>query len=610
MEKKLILAIVLSFAILFLYQLIFVKKAAEPQTRVEQIAKTEQGQTPPPPEKKLTESAAVVQETKPVPKPQNTQQISAPSEQQISVSSSLYQAVWSNKGGVLVNWKLRQHKNEKNEDLELVPARAKDVGVYPFALMDEAQGINDFGVIKSNIYNSALYKVTGQSLVLKDGQKGEIDFIYSDGKGIEIEKAFTFYGGKYDLDISINIKKNGQKIEPRLLWGPGIGNPSEKDLKQSFGAGGGVTAFDSNNINRMEEIKFRPGKKEFKGRNLEEALSYAESRDGFNIPRSELYYEVVTQEEGKEFSIRAWPRIEAISFPLVNWAGYDDNYFTALFVPPIGKGNAVFLRIDEEKGSNFFLSISNPKQAFIGPKEYDILVAFGHNAKKSVRFGFLGFIAEILLYAIKFIHKFIPNWGFAIIVLTILIKILFFPLTYSSTKSMSKMAELQPKVKALRAKYKKAKQDIAQRRQMNEEMMKLYKEHGVNPAGGCLPMLIQIPVFIGFFNLLRIAIEMRRSPWILWITDLSVKDPYYVTPILMGMTQFISQKMTPTSADPSQAKMMLIMPVIMTIFFMNFQSGLVLYWLTSNVLQIGQQYIMNRMMKKKKSENHGKRRKN
>jgi YidC/Oxa1 family membrane protein insertase len=195
-------------------------------------------------------------------------------------------------------------------------------------------------------------------------------------------------------------------------------------------------------------------------------------------------------------------------------------------------------------------------------------------------------------------------------VLTLFIKILFFPLTYSSTKSMSKMAELQPKVKALRAKYKKSKTDIAQRREMNEEMMKLYKEHGVNPAGGCLPMLIQIPIFIGFFNLLRNAIELRHSPWTLWIQDLSVKDPTYILPLLMGGTQFISQKMTPTSADPSQAKMMLIMPVVMTVFFLQFQSGLVLYWLTSNVLQIGQQYIMNRMMKAKKVESHGKRRKN
>jgi len=197
---------------------------------------------------------------------------------------------------------------------------------------------------------------------------------------------------------------------------------------------------------------------------------------------------------------------------------------------------------------------------------------------------------------VKFCHKLVPNWGVAIILLTILIKIIFFPLTYSSTKSMSKMADLQPKIKALRAKYKKSKTDIDQRRQMNEEMMKLYKEQGVNPAGGCLPLLIQLPVFWGVFRMLVVAVEFRHAPFMLWITDLSVKDPYYVTPVLMGITQYISQKMTPTSADPSQAKMMLVMPFVMTIFFINFQSGLVLYWLTTNVLQIAQQALMNKMM--------------
>jgi YidC/Oxa1 family membrane protein insertase len=140
-------------------------------------------------------------------------------------------------------------------------------------------------------------------------------------------------------------------------------------------------------------------------------------------------------------------------------------------------------------------------------------------------------------------------------------------------------------------------------------MMKLYKEHGINPAGGCLPMLIQIPVFWGLFRMLAVAVEFRHSPFIFWIKDLSLKDPTYITPILMGITQYISQKITPTSADPSQARMMLIMPVVMTIFFMNFQSGLVLYWLTSNVLQIGQQYIMNRMMLNKKRESNEHRRK-
>jgi len=170
------------------------------------------------------------------------------------------------------------------------------------------------------------------------------------------------------------------------------------------------------------------------------------------------------------------------------------------------------------------------------------------------------------------------------------------------------MAEIQPKVKALRAKYKKSKTDIEQRRQMNEEMMKLYKEQGINPAGGCLPLLIQLPVFVAVYQMLATAIEFRNSPFIpFWINDLSVRDKTFVLPVMMGGTQLITQKMTPTSADPAQAKMMMIMPIIMTFFFAMAQSGLVLYWLTTNVLQIGQQALINHMMARQKKDAHGKR---
>ncbi len=329
-------------------------------------------------------------------------------------------------------------------------------------------------------------------------------------------------------------------------------------MKQRFGAGAGASFLAGTKVYRVEEKKYKP---------------------------------------------------ESSVFNFLTWSAYDDNYFATIFLPETASGSASFLRFENGKTPFFFLAASAPRTIFIGPKEMGVLTALGSETKRVVRYGMFGFITEILFVSLRAIHKVVPNWGFAIIVLTILIKILFFPLTYSSSKSMARMADLQPKIKALRAKYKKAKTDIEQRRQMNEEMMKLYKEHGVNPAGGCLPMLIQLPIFWGFFRMLTVAIELRHSPWILWIKDLSVHDPTYVTPILMGVTQFISQKMTPTSADPAQARMMLIMPVVMTLFFLNFQSGLVLYWLTSNVLQIGQQALMNRMMQKKKVVSHGKSRK-
>ncbi len=546
MEKRLILAIVLSFLVLALYQMVFMKNKPQAELPAQAEIPLKTAELAPP---------AVAEEPQPEAPPiaaPPLEEAKAEAERQVVVETSLFNAVWSNRGASLRSWKLKAHLDEKKEGLELVSVRAAETGRYPFFLDTQDAELDQTA-------NGGLFIPSVSRLSLRDGETGELKFYYSDGNNIKIEKLFVFTGGIYHFDVQINVWKDGRKVEPRIIWGPGIGDPVFTTKRQQFGGGSGVAVLVADRVYRINERKYRP---------------------------------------------------EANAFNFASWAAFEDNYMTALFITPPQQGTAVFLReARDATTADFYLSVSVPQKAYIGPKEFDRLRAFGHEAKKLINFGFFGAIAEILLISIKTIHKAIPNWGFSIIILTFLIKIVFFPLTYSSTKSMAKMQELQPKIKALRARYKKAKQDINQRRQMNEEMMKLYKEHGINPAGGCLPILVQIPVFWGFFRMLVVAVEFRHSPFILWINDLSVHDPYYVTPILMGATQFISQKMTPTSADPSQAKMMLIMPVIMTVFFMNFQSGLVLYWLTNNVLQIGQQYIMNRMMAKKKRESHGKRKK-
>lgn len=548
MEKRLIVAIVLSFLVLALYQMIFMKNKPQPQPDVpvqtEVAARAaEPVPTPAAPEPEREDS------TVPPPAFEETK---AEAETQVVIETSLYRAVWSNKGASLRNWTLKDHLDEQQEGLELVSRRAAETGRYPFFLDTQDDELDDQA-------NAGLFVPSVSRLSLADGETGEVIFYYSDGNNVKIEKRFVFTGGTYQLDVQVSVWKDGRQVEPRIIWGPGIGDPVVASRRQQFGGGSGVAVLVADRVYRVSERKYKP---------------------------------------------------EASAYNFASWAAYEDNYMAVLFITAPQQGTVLFLKeAKDEALSDYFLSVSAPQKAYIGPKEFDRLRAFGYSAKKLVNFGFFGTIAEFLLISIKAIHRAFPNWGFSIIILTLLIKIVFFPLTYSSTKSMAKMQELQPKIKALRAKYKKAKQDIQQRRQMNEEMMKLYKQHGINPAGGCLPILIQIPVFWGFFRMLVVAIEFRNSPFILWIKDLSVNDPYYVTPIMMGVTQFISQKMTPTSADPSQAKMMLIMPVIMTIFFMNFPSGLVLYWLTNNVLQIGQQYIMNRMMGKKKRESHGKRKK-
>jgi YidC/Oxa1 family membrane protein insertase len=550
MEKRLIVAIVLSFLVLMGYQYFFVKpnkpvEAPAVSTPAAPLPGTVGAALEP---KKETPAEAKPAQTEPGPAP-DTAAVAGMAEQNIVVDTSLYRAVWTNRGGVLKSWKLKTQKNSLKEDLELVPALAAEIGRYPFSL-----GLDDAAL--ASLVNTSLFEASQLSLDLGEGASGELRFVFSDGTSVRVEKTYRFRGGTYVLETDIRVWKNGQSVSPSVLWGPGIGNPSAAELKQSFSVSTGLAVYTGGKVFRMIERKYKP---------------------------------------------------EQSAYNFVDWAAYEDNYFVALFVLPQQKGQAAFLKETTGQGQAFFVYVTEPQLAFIGPKDSEALKAFGHEAKKVINFGMFGSIAEILLVAVKFFHKLVPNWGIAIILLTIIIKIIFFPLTYTSTKSMAKMADLQPKVKAIRAKYKKAKSDIAQRRQMNEEMMKLYKEHGVNPAGGCLPMLIQLPVFWGVFRMLVVSVEFRHAPFALWLTDLSVRDPYYVTPVLMGITQFISQKMTPTSADPSQAKMMLIMPFVMTIFFMNFQSGLVLYWLTTNVLQIGQQAIMNRMMARHKRDDNGKR---
>jgi YidC/Oxa1 family membrane protein insertase len=564
MEKRLILAIVLSFLVLMGYNYFFSPNKADQNPPVPVTA---------PPSTPVPGTAVAVREpAKPAPAESapapamDPRAVTGQAEKDIVVETSLYRAVWSNKGGVLKSWALKKHKSIRKEpdnrgfinkiigtilgrtgpaivaDLELVPVRAAEMGRFPFSL-----DLADAAL--TGHLNASLFQAPEAGLDLADGAKGEIRFVYSDGASVRAEKTFGFTGGSYVMTTELRVWKDGQPVAASVVWGPGIGNPTPAEAKKSYSATLGSAVYTGGKVKRMNEKKFKAGEN---------------------------------------------------TYNFVDWAAYEENYFVALFALPPQKGQSVFQQEAGDAATGqlpaHFLYVTEPRQAFIGPKESDALKAFGLDAKKIINYGFFGSVAEILLVVVRWCHKLVPNWGVSIILLTLIIKIIFFPLTYSSTKSMAKMADLQPKIKALRAKYKKAKTDIDQRRQMNEEMMKLYKENGVNPAGGCLPLLIQMPVMFGIFRMLVVAVEFRHAPFMLWIQDLSVMDPLYVTPVLMGITQYISQKMTPSSADPAQAKMMLIMPFVMTIFFINFQSGLVLYWLTTNVLQIGQQALMNKMM--------------
>ena len=288
---------------------------------------------------------------------------------------------------------------------------------------------------------------------------------------------------------------------------------------------------------------------------------------------------------------------EILSYETPEWIGYTSKYFlfavaadsfeNGKFVP---SGNSAVIKAQRD-----FLVHPGAKEkynykVFAGPKEYDLLKELGLNFEKSIEFGIFSFLSIPLLKIMNFIYGYVANYGIAIIILTLLIKIVTFPLTNKSMISMKRMQMLQPKMAEIKEKYGADKQ------KMNTAVMELYKKEGVNPFGGCFPILMQIPIFIALYKTLLVSIELTGAPFFGWITDLSAKDPYYITPVLMGVTMFLQQKMTPQTGDPMQQKIFMFMPIIFTFLFLNFPAGLVVYWLTNNILSIGQQYLINKKL--------------
>ena len=321
----------------------------------------------------------------------------------------------------------------------------------------------------------------------------------------------------------------------------------------------------------------------------------------------------------------------------VEWIGLQDNYFLTGWITETPMAEIVvqpMLEIPTDGSSRFRELLADedlsgeeedlPRElscalwprgtalegrVFLGAKQYDRLRSLGdsrtgqsYGLEETVALGFFGFFSKLLLAGLQWIHEnVVGNYGWAIILMTVLIRILLFPLTHKSFVSMQKMQELNPKIQAIRQKYrsklkdKQGRPNAEAQRKMNEEVMGLYKKEGVNPAGGCLPMLLQLPVLFAFYRLLSAAVELRHAPWFGWIQDLSAPDPFYILPLVMGGSQFIQQKMTPSTADPMQRRIFMLMPVFFTILFLGFPSGLVLYWLTNNVLGIVQQAAYRRL---------------
>ncbi|HVQ54209.1 MAG TPA: membrane protein insertase YidC, partial [Thermoanaerobaculia bacterium] len=293
------------------------------------------------------------------------------------------------------------------------------------------------------------------------------------------------------------------------------------------------------------------------------------------------------------------------AIPAKGFAGIEDNYFLEVLVPKAPSTARLFtfsLPRPEGKPSAEIAAGVGAQGAFegsayFGPKDVTILESYNLGLQRTVDFGWYGILARPLLWLLKKTQGYVGNWGIAILVVTFLIRLLLFPLTAKSYVSMKKMQKLAPKMNAIRDKYKKAKSDAAQRQKMNEELMKLYQSEGYNPMSGCLPIVLQLPILVAFYNVLSRSIELRHAPFYFWIKDLSAIDGTYVLVILMIISMYVQQAMTPSTMDPAQKKVFMFMPVLWGFFLKDMPSGLVLYWLFSNLLTIVQQLVMNRIVK-------------
>jgi YidC/Oxa1 family membrane protein insertase len=472
-------------------------------------------------------------------------------EKEIKVENSLFSAVLSSKGGTITFWEIKGYKDKTGKDVVIL----RKPGVLP-ALAIGAD--TNFSLANVN------FSVTGGDLNLSGPNKsGSVVFEYSKD-GQSVKRTYTFYSDSYRVDLTDEV----------------TGLPSYWiTLGSDFGI------YDS------EE-----GRYAFVGPALLKGTQLSE----FN--KSNL--------ENVNFIERSWrgitgvkPKTEVQYKDSLKWIAQEDKYFCSALVPAstvesakvwLYKDNAM-IAFQGKPGVNKF-------SLYAGPKEPDRLAKLD-GLKYIIDYGIFSIIARPLFWILKFFHGFLGNYGWSIILLTIVVRIPFLPLVAKGQKSMRKLQMIQPKMNEIKEKYKKDPQ------KMQQEMMELYKKHKVNPMGGCLPMIIQIPVFFALYKVLLVSIELRGAPFILWITDLSAPDTLFghfagfslggPMPYLMGITMLIQQKMTPSGMDPKQAKMMMLMPIVFTFMFLNFASGLVLYWLVNNILSIIQQFYINRRISRK-----------
>ena len=551
MQIRALLAVIISLIILVIYQLYFTPPAEK-----------EKGQ--PAPEKAQTAAPAKEGALKPISpaekisgavpesQAQGTSEIKDQAGKDVTIETPLYTAVFNTRGVRLKDFRVKKYLDKVGEEAQPIDLATQNLGNgYPFGL-EITQANFPFS-------HDSLFQVSADSLKLGPRQdKGEIVFSWDSPEGLKITQQMIFYADNYRIDINLQMANHSSlPIEgrPGLVWLGKI-HPATN--------GGGFSCL--------------PG-------------------TGGSSTASVPPFTALVKKEFQEVEVKDIKGEKRFS-DSVQWGAFQDQYFLAAFVPMKSEGTELILRkisdtVAELRFTGPLASLPPATQfsqsflMFLGPKDLDKLKEFGHDLDRALDFGWFDVVAKPMLWALKFFYQYTGNYGLAIILLTIIIKILFWWPTNLSYKSMRDMKKLQPEMAKLREKFKGDKE------KMNKELMELYRRYKVNPMSGCLPMVIQIPVFFALYKVLQYSIQLRHAPFYWWIQDLSAQDPYYISPILMGASMFVQQWLTPTAEDPTQAKMMMIMPVVFTFMFLSFPTGLVIYWFFSNLLSIGQQLYIN-----------------
>jgi len=545
MERRVLIAIFLSFIVLYVYQALVVKpapKTAAPAATSSALATTTGSGTPP--SSTTTPSAVTARSQGETPEAAATV-VGETSEREIRIETRDVIAVFTNRGARLKSWRLKKYLDQQKQPQDLV--EQVTTHPLPFSLRTTDEQLNA-------TLNGSLYAVGAvpEGII---AAPSDIRFEYRNAAGVHAVKEFHLAPDSYMMSVRTDVTSGDHAVVPAIAWGPAVGDIAEV----------------SRYTQKAEGLFFQRGK--------------AQRLSAKDIAKQPTY-------DG-EFL----------------FAGVDDNYFMTVALPS-GPARVTYQAVSipppppSKDAARELVSYSiDPKQQmqpvrfFAGPKDFDVLASIGPDVTRAINFGMFAVIVVPLLKSLKWVNVYVGNYGWAIIILTVIINIVIFPLRHKSVVSMRKMQEIQPEVKSIQDRYAKLKATDPAKQKMNQELMALYKDRGVNPASGCVPILLTFPLIFAFYALLSTAIELRGAPFLGWIHDLSAHDPYYVTPVLMGISQMWQQWMMPAAGvDPAQQKMMMFMPIMFTFMFLWAPSGLAIYWLVSNVWQIGQQYLTNYMI--------------